>query len=465
MMKKFSSLLIVDLILVSLWAVFFFWNIKLIFFSVPIVVLRLAISFTLSHKQKNGIWLAVAFALAGVFLSVYMTELVIRPIAKMYDCMICLIQGQSSMLTGAYHFLGNHGNHVPVPGLSWSVWMVCWLCWIFLMPAVMGVVIFAKGKSSPNKWLWKKILFVCLYYAVFIFLLSLYGDSEIVASLKYCIWGFGILLIPVLFRIRMKKIPEDVYRYGILVAIFTLALGAGFMMNSLFSLVAILISIPAFWCFIGDGEQVFSLRKNISWRGVYLAAIGGFLFWMAQYSTIGIKVWLWIISISFIGYAASSYYKHTHSWTKSLIMFLVCSFILPIISIGYNPYSCIDGQRLCNYNDYAYSHRGLLLIADDVKVGIRDRFGIVVPCGYDNIQTLGDRSKPYVGVCVNGKWGIYDLEQQKEVVKPEYKFISKHGDNAWRLVGVESDRYFFISPSYYRFDTSNSTVSENPINN
>lgn len=256
----------------------------------------------------------------------------------------------------------------------------------------------------------------------------------------------------------------DVSHYGAVTVVFAIALSAGFVMDNTFSLVAILISTVLFYYLVGVKWSESSLPDSSVLCVVYPIVISGFLFWASQYTEGGFCVLLLLASAVCMSYVAIKHYKRTHNAVVSILVFLVCSFILPIISIGYNRYNGIETKRGNNFRDYYYSSRGLLCVYDDGATGIRDRFGLIMPCEYERVVLIGNKLKPFVKFQNKKAWGIYDLERQEVIVQPEYKDIFEYGHNVWRLTPTEggNDKFFIASKFYYRYNTDNSRVYDNP---
>lgn len=441
-----------DLLIISVWAVSVFCSTDNVALFIPVVLLRIAVSFTLSRRQKNAVWLIVAFSalccmtvLTGA-ADVY--EVVLRPFARMYDCVTFLVQGHSTLLEGAYQYLGNNGGRVPEPGYGWIVWTALWLAWIVLEPIVVFLVLAVRRKLVPVRWQWGRIFIVCLVYAVFVFVAAWYDDLHLgmQPNVKYFVILF-LLLLPAVMRVKMVDIPADVLNYCLLAGIFTVAFAAGAVLDGTFSLVAAVVTPVSFYYFASAKTDI---KKEFGCR--YVIAVSGFVFWIAQYATNGLRVFLLVASAICVGYVAYRLYHHTRRAAVSLSVFFVCAFILPSVSIGYNQYNAIGAKRWLNYDGYYYSSRGLLYVLEDGLMGIRDRYGIIMPCAHEWVKPLGDKMKPYVKFQDGWEWGVYDLERQEVVVNPEYKDIFQYDNNVWRLVSEDGNDKFFVAPRfYYRF--------------
>ena len=445
-----------DLVAVSLWALFVIWNPEGgLPLMLPFIVLRLAINFSLQlHRRKSAILIG-AFALAALSaLTMNAWELddwILNPFAKMYDSIIMLFTGQSTLLTGAYHFLGHHGDAVPDPGYGWRIFTAIWIAWLVGEPIAVYCCLMLKKRLTPSKWSWKKTGAAIALYAFFtssIFIIAelYFPYSNAVGKL----WLISLLLIPLIARINRSDLSTYAIRYLQFAALFGVAFFAGFSMDVWFSLFAMWAAVCGFF---------YLVSRRRDFRPYYVLSIAVAFFWGAQF-LYGIPRIMMILSSS--GMFAMAGYVHysmtKRSKTESVSLAIVCGIILPSISLGYNQYVCIGTGRIANYDDYHYSYRGLLIVGNDDDYGIRDRFGYIMPCEYSHIESLGDRSKPFVKFKRGNACGVYDLERQETVLSPDstyirYTDITPFGKHAWRLVNEEGEGYgydkFFVVSSYY----------------
>jgi len=76
-----------------------------------------------------------------------------------------------------------------------------------------------------------------------------------------------------------------------------------------------------------------------------------------------------------------------------------------------------------------------------------------VDTDYEDIQQM-ERSKPYVMVQKNGKWGIYDIEQHRMEIGPTYTDISRKGKYTFFLSDKqhpETNNYLTMFAQYHRY--------------
>ena len=83
------------------------------------------------------------------------------------------------------------------------------------------------------------------------------------------------------------------------------------------------------------------------------------------------------------------------------------------------------------------------------------------------------RSKPYVKVKKNGKWGVYDLEQRRMEIPPTYTDIVQKGKYTFLLAdeqNPQNNKYLTMYVHYYRYQAKiwkfyelSDTIPEQPL--
>lgn len=106
------------------------------------------------------------------------------------------------------------------------------------------------------------------------------------------------------------------------------------------------------------------------------------------------------------------------------------------------------------YRYYDPSIKGLWLVdCRKDKFGLRDRYGMILDADFEDIQHL-QRTKPYVKVRKNGKWGIYDIEQHRMDIEPTYTDVIQKGKYTFLLFDEqhpERNKYLTMYVRYYRY--------------
>ncbi len=143
--------------------------------------------------------------------------------------------------------------------------------------------------------------------------------------------------------------------------------------------------------------------------------LGSILFWNAQFNIDFARLGLLLVSAVLIGLACVVMYKEIKNGWLSLVVFFFIAFVLPSMSIGYNQYAVMDAARVGAYRTYV-GMKGLMYVRIDDKYGLRDRYGIIVPCQYDDIKPCWENYK-YVILENGSDKCLYNLWEHKKVVR------------------------------------------------
>lgn len=466
-----NIILIFDLILVSVWILFSLSNFETIdILILPLMVVRVASVFSLQLRERKSIVLILTFIIVTVFSLTFhscdFNELLIRPFARMYDYIVMLFAGQSTLMEGAWHYLANHGEVVPRPNTGWEIFTGIYIAWLLFTPLTVFIYLLCRKRLRSSRWNWKKIGFSLFAYTILCVLIRILYEIEpsFLPGLQRT-WWLSVFVIPLLARLKWKRLSLWCRRYIIIVSLFALDILSGINMESMASLVSILITIPMFYYWVGykwmDGDKI---QRRFY---LYLLIVAGLAFWTAQYGGSAIRLTLLTINFVLIGCVSFSMWEHSRKIVVPIVVFIICSVVLPSIAIGYNQFACFGAKRLYSYTDYNYSYRGLLMVRCGDHIAIRDRFGYITPVEYEQIEPIGNPSKPFVKFKSDGFWGVYDLERQKVVVDPKYTEILPYDKNAWRLIDEYTVRYgchdFFVSHNYYNRYWECGTVSDCPF--
>lgn len=101
--------------------------------------------------------------------------------------------------------------------------------------------------------------------------------------------------------------------------------------------------------------------------------------------------------------------------------------------------------------NYLYGNNGVLVTYNPIteKRGLRDRYGEIIPCQFDRLTFMNNYYKPFVKVCQEGNWGVFDIEKNKLIIEPIYTKIEKFGENSYRLTDKDGcNRNLQIKPYY-----------------
>ena len=191
-------------------------------------------------------------------------------------------------------------------------------------------------------------------------------------------------------------------------------------------------------------------RRHSEYKDIAMMLAGGIVFWCAQYLAGMLRVMSMLVALAvmLIPFVRFAYKKKMFSGAAALYVLIAC--VLPVLCLGYNPYSVMEAGRRCHFEDYEYSPHGLMIVGGKYGIGIRDRYGIVIPAEYEDIEILVS-SKPYCKVRKDGRWMIYDIERHKIAVEGCFDEILRSGEMTFILKSGDLSRCMVISDCYNRY--------------
>ena len=97
---------------------------------------------------------------------------------------------------------------------------------------------------------------------------------------------------------------------------------------------------------------------------------------------------------------------------------------------------------------------------------------MILDADYEDILQM-QRTKPYVKVKKNGKWGVYDIEQHRMDIEPTYTDITQKGEYTFLLsdkANPQNNKYLTLYVRYYRYQARfrkfyelTDTIPEQPL--
>ena len=135
------------------------------------------------------------------------------------------------------------------------------------------------------------------------------------------------------------------------------------------------------------------------------------------------------------------------------MVFLLAAVVVPVLSLGYNPYSAMEASRSGDeFVGYRHGEKGLMWVRSSKGFGLRDRYGIIIPAQYTQIEFL-DNMKPYVKVKEGtNEWGLYDIERKEYITTEYYENIELYGKNIIRLQ-KDSCYHYMNYEEFYNWDS------------
>lgn len=320
--------------------------------------------------------------------------------------------------------------------------------WLVVCPLIQYICLYAKQRLVQSSWSRRSSLLLCLYIVGVMCLILISGYRSFV---HLFIAAWGVYALPYLFKeIDFRRLftrGEASYIMLLLVLVACYISGSRISRQAVVAVVA----LPAVCYAIFN----YACSRRPVYREIALVVLGSMTFWLAQYTTNMFRVLLLILSLGLMGIAVGMFVNATQRKWKGLALFLLAAFVVPISSIGYNPYSVMDASRMGDdFVGYHLGYKGLLRVRGRDGLGLRDRYGIVIPAQYGAITFL-DEMKPYAKVSDNKQWkgwDLYDVERKELITDEAYDNIHLYGKNVIRL---QKDSYnlYMKYKGYYNWSS------------
>ena len=447
--EMFNKLmLVIEVALCALWLVCtgFVYSCWSLIWAIPLI--RMWIAFLTYRKSDMIVCSITLFMILNLasFIGAYNRggyELYLVPALKIADCLGHLFGWP---LNETWHSMSKWETYSQLDS-EFSVY-ACGILLTMFYPLVQYIFNAAKKLHKPSGMGKIKRWCFCLYLLVVIGLIGYIIPMEICISGSVAIMSVAIVLIPAVFfkgkttglMTRVEMTVLSVWA----VFVFAYFLGEGYEYVTVFS--TILFPI-AFYVLV----NWYYARKNI-YKEIVLVTLGSVAFWFSQYMTDLYRVLLFALSVGLSAFAVFYFVRYTRKLVVGIMVLFIVALALPIISIGYNPYSAIHTYRLSRCKDYHHSCYGLMFVKSEKGIGIRDRYGLILPAEYKQITIL-DPQKPYFKVRNEDEcWMIYDIERQKFATDEPMSEISPSGEpGIFRIKGPFREG-ILVLPSYYRKD-------------
>jgi len=172
-------------------------------------------------------------------------------------------------------------------------------------------------------------------------------------------------------------------------------------------------------CIVAPAMSYYFICKHykIEAKKLWIIIISMMVFFYAQRFCDNIRIGMLAISFAAIVYVGYLFYNHTKQFLTTLMVILYIGMALPSLSIGYNQYACINYAR--SGMSPLYPFRGIFMIKTDdgirEQVGLRDRYGLIITPGYDDLQHYKPHNSwlEYVELRKCGVITTYDIANNK----------------------------------------------------
>ena len=193
-----------------------------------------------------------------------------------------------------------------------------------------------------------------------------------------------------------------------LVALFTLYFG-----------LALYDHACALACVVAPMVSLYLLQRlrGVAMRRLWVVAVAMITFFLSQFEAGVERVAMLGLSLCVMAYACGGLLRSVKDLPFYVVVVGYLGVLLPSMAIGSNPYCCLDVAR--RYQQRFDAYPGILVVEDQEtgKVGLRDRYGMLVKPEFDSFafHTANNR----IGVLEmrrNGYYTLYDLWSKKRWV-------------------------------------------------
>ena len=441
--SRFSkSMLIADLFICCIWLIFIMHN------SIGTVwcrpagwaapLLRIWLSFLTYRRSRMALAPIIMLSLLtlGSLLGRAMSgfALFVQPLLLMLQVVPQLFGESVITADNMQEVWSAMSDNTALIGIVVSVWLI-------LLP--LGIYIYRSFRKEivPSSFSVRKR--VGLYaFLVGTFLV----ETFVVTDFRYVHIAI-LLFIPVIFN--SGKLEGLITEGEKVFLIFLLLLEVACICALDYSLASVIMVMVFPAAFYTMGCRIAG--KDIVYCDVLMIISASVLFIWGQYEINMYRLVLLLLSLALTAIVMMRFAISTRKYWTAAAVYVMVAVILPILSIGYNPYSVMEAGRVIHYDDYRYSPNGLMMVKGKDGYGIRDRYGLILPAEYDWIEHLIP-SKPYCKVKKDGHWLIYDIERQELLSEEKFTDVTRCGEFAYRLQSPSGDRYLLIPYLYSRFD-------------
>lgn len=447
--KISKTMLVADLSICCIWLMCVVHNVangrswcRPVIWAIPL--LRMWLSFLIYRRSRMALAPIVMLslltigALSGRALSGF--ALFVEPLLLLLRAVPMLL-GDPVITSDNLQDIWSGMNDKTVPiGLAISLWLIFMPLCIYVYRLVRKMNV--PSQSDP----WKRAgLYAYLTGAIIV-------ESHVVASFQYCFVSVFVLclqlmLIPVIFyRGRIEGLITKGEMAFILILIL---LGVAYTCAINYSTASVITaaSVPMLFYSL----VCWTMGKEVGYLDAVLIISASFLFALGQY-TIGMyRVILLMLSLGLMAAALIRFGCATGRPLTASLTYVMIAIVLPVFCIGYNPYSVQEARKIRLYDGYEYSRNGLMLVIGRDGVGIRDRYELILPPEYEEVEHLMP-AKPYCKVKKDGKWMIYDLIRQKLLSEELFSDVLPYTEYTYILKSDEKDKYLVLPKWYSRYN-------------
>ncbi len=445
-----EKMLVIDLMLVSLWAFFFSpYCTPALLILIP---MRLALSFEMYRKSPWTLVSAIGFMIAYSC-----TECLSKPFERMFYYFFCAVGEAKPMIE-----IFSPPLEDKMEGWIISISAI-WYAWLVVLPIVRGIRLHnLKEIQWRKRWIWIYLLPLSVLCVWVMFAEGVVGGimlGIVIGFLPLVYWGIyerkGRSSVQLILGDR--RIMWYIYYAAFMLSVIMIGLKDGAYMK----FVGLLLLPATFYIMLTKSMCLGTVLT----RCCLALSLAGCLYCLTFDAKKWVAVVLMVVAVALIVFVGVTMLLKTHSWIASLILTIgVPVVIIPCI-LGLNPYICLDSEHTQMYRGNPSVRNGVYVVEKyteianndvpnfwDTRYGLRDRYGVILPTEYDEFKVLGmwgryiAVNKPIRYGCLKSdqRYGIFDLKRREFVVTPEsidVAQIEKIDDTTYKLINPEGRRF------------------------
>lgn len=418
--------------------------------------LRIWISFLMRRQSKMMLVPIVFLALltSCIFLDRSpQYPLFVKPWETLLTSACALLSIDSVSRIELHELLGNECRNIITTVAS---------VWLVIYPLVVFIYKKTKKRLSPGTMGIWKCAGLCAYIFGCTLVTSIVLSVSYATTLGIAMLAFMLILIPAIFYHNNIKemFTRGEVAYFVTFAMFTVGYVCGIGLELKSSITV--CTLPAAFFALTN----WYVRRDTTYNDILLIVGASVVFWCAQYTTNVVRISMLLLSLALMAVVVIRFAIDTKKKWASVGLYVTIALIMPLYCIGYNPYSVLEASRAWHFDKYNGSPNGILYVRAGDTVGLRDRYGVILPVDRYNWVELLTPSKPYCKVRQDDKWQIYDIERQELVSNEWFEDVIPCGEYVYRLKSQNGDKYLSLPWSYNPYEEQTAKiVDEMPVKN
>lgn len=355
------------------------------------------------------------------------------------------------------------GEHVITSGTMSDIWLrsadhkvfigLIVSVWVIMIPWAIFMFRCFRKENVKSPFTLRKRIGLCAAVTAIVFIESFVVAHFYYSHVSVLVLCLLLMLMPVIFN--GGKLEGMLSKGEQAFILILLLLGSAYTSGINYSQASIVttIALPAAFFAIFSWIMDCKIRYN----DVVTMISASVLFEFSQYHIGMFRILMLLISLGMMAVPIIRLAVSTRRvWTAAAV-YVATAVLLPVFCIGYNPYSVLDAGRVGPFDGYEYSRNGLMLVKGKDGMGIRDRYELILPAEYEDVELLISH-KPYCKVETVDGWKIYDIVRQELLTEEVFTEVIPYGKFTFLLKSEEGDKYLIIPLTYSRFNDSKVAV-------